>query len=162
MGILKDIWNTIFGKKRKNSKFERGGSIDEPEMKVVYMKSEDKIKSGATYTENEFLEFDSENLKSKENKMDSQIKFEVSEPTKKKKTKNVVGQKKLSEIKDYLLTYGSLDALTCEQKFKVKSLRNFIWFLRNEGFEIKTDKVDLPNEFGQIIKVTNYTLITKK
>jgi hypothetical protein len=162
MGIIKDIWNTIFGKKRQENRFERGGSIAEPEMKVVHKKSEDKIESGSTYTENEFLEFDSENLKSKENKMDSQIKFEVSEPTKNKKAKNVVGQKTLSEIKDYLLTYGSIDVITCKAKFDVKSLKNFIWQLRKDGLEILTEKVELHNEMGQKVEVINYRLITKK
>jgi hypothetical protein len=73
-----------------------------------------------------------------------------------------VGQKTLSEIKDYLLTYGSLDALTCEQKFNVKSLHNFIWQLRKDGLGIKTERVFLSNEFGQKVEVTNYRLITKK
>ena len=68
----------------------------------------------------------------------------------------------MNEIKEYLITYGSLDVLTCEQKFKVKSLHNFIWYLRKEGFEIKTDKVGLHNELGQKIEVTNYRLIPKK
>ena len=79
-----------------------------------------------------------------------------------KKSKNVIGQKTLSEIKDYLLTYGSIDVLTCEQKFKVKSLQNFIWHLRKDGLKIKTDKVGLHNELGQKVEVTNYRLIAKK
>jgi 1-acyl-sn-glycerol-3-phosphate acyltransferase len=37
-----------------------------------------------------------------------------------------------------------------------------IWFLRNEGFEIKTDRVGLHNELGQKVEVTNYILINKK
>jgi hypothetical protein len=73
-----------------------------------------------------------------------------------------VGQKTLSEIKNYLLTYGSLDVLTCEQKFKVKSLRNFIWQLRKDGLEILTEKVELHNEMGQKVEVTNYILISEK
>jgi hypothetical protein len=82
--------------------------------------------------------------------------------SKKVKVKNVIGQKTLSDIKDYLFTYGSLDVLTCEQKFKVKSLRNFIWQLRKEGFKIKTGKVELHDEFGKKVEVVNYRLISKK
>jgi hypothetical protein len=151
MGILRDIWNTIFGIKKEDDKFERGGSIAEPEMKIVHKKSEEKIDAGRTYTENELGEANpacSEDL--------------PKHKPKKRKSKSIVGQKTLNEIKEYLITYGSLDVLTCEQKFKVKSLHNFIWFLRNEGFEIKTDKVSLHNELGQKVEVTNYTLITKK
>lgn len=82
--------------------------------------------------------------------------------SKKVKVKNVIGQKTLSDIKDYLFNYGSLDVLTCEQKFKVKSLRNFIWQLRKEGFKIKTGKVELHDEFGLKVIVNNYILISKK
>ena len=56
MGILRDIWNTIFGIKKEDGKFERGGSIAEPVMKVVHNKNEDKIDVGRTYTENELGE----------------------------------------------------------------------------------------------------------
>ena len=94
----------------------------------------------------------------KEKRMDD----EVNRPVKNKKNKNVIGQKTLSEIKDYLLTYGSIDVLTCKQKFKVKSLHNFIWHLRKEGLKIKTNKVGLHNELGQKVDVTNYILITKQ
>jgi hypothetical protein len=78
------------------------------------------------------------------------------------KEKKVIGQKTLSEIKEYLLTYGSIDVLTCEQKFKIKSLRNFIWHLRKEGLNIKTDNVVLHNEIGEEVRVTNYILIRKQ
>ena len=80
--------------------------------------------------------------------------------SKKVKLKNGIGQKTLSDIKDYLITYGSLDVLTCEQKFKVKSLHNFIWQLRKDGFKIKTGKVSLHDEFSQKVEVTNYILIS--
>ena len=86
----------------------------------------------------------------------------VTPKPKKQKVRSVIGQKTLSEIKDYLLTYGSIDVLTCEQKFNVKSLHNFIWHLRKDGLKIKTDKVGLHNELGQKVEVTNYRLIIKK
>lgn len=176
MGILKDIWNTIFGKKKEDDKFERGGEIFKPEIRVVYKKNEDKIDLGSTHIENELGEpnpqlcnhisdrdnfFVSNDLIEKEKKADAKFEFPV-QKSKIRLNKKIIGQKTLNEIKEYLITYGSLDVLTCEQKFKVKSLRNFIWFLRNEGFEIKTDKVGLHNELGLKVKVTNYRLITKK
>jgi hypothetical protein len=162
MGILRDIWNTIFGKKNQDNRFERGGSIAEPLMKVVHNKNEDKIDAGRTYTENELGE-DNPQVCNNVQQIPSTCSEDLPKPKpKRKKSKSIVGQKTLNEIKEYLITYGSLDVLTCEQKFKVKSLHNFIWFLRNEGFEIKTDKVGLHNELGQKVEVTNYTLITKK
>jgi hypothetical protein len=181
MGILKDIWNTLFGKSKQEKQFGRGGSIDEPVMEVIYKRNEDKIDSDPTSNENELEEqnpqvcndvqkrvnvcsddlFFSNELIEKETQTDTKFINPI-EKGKNKKVKNIVGQKTLNEIKEYLLTYGSLDVLTCEQKFKVKSLQNFIWFLRNEGFKIKTDKIGLHNELGQKVEVTNYRLITKK
>ena len=145
MGILRNIWNTLFGKSKKEETTEIL-EVKEPKLKVVHKKEKEED----FFASNDIIE--------KEKKMDSEF---LNLPIK-KRTKNVVGQKTLNEIKEYLITYGSLDVLTCEQKFKVKSLHNFIWFLRNEGLEIKTDKVGLHNELGQKIEVTNYRLISKK
>jgi hypothetical protein len=145
MGILRNIWNTLFGKSKKEETAEVL-EVKEPVLKVVHKKKKEED----FFASNDIIE--------KEKKMDSEF---LNLPIK-KRTKNVVGQKTLNEIKEYLITYGSLDVLTCEQKFKVKSLHNFIWFLRNEGLEIKTDKVGLHNELGQKIEVTNYRLISKK
>jgi len=162
MGILKNIWNTIFGIKKEDNRFERSGSIDQPAMKVIHKKIEDKIESGSTFTENELGESNPQLCNDvQESANVSPYDLPTLKP-KKKNNKSIVGQKTLNEIKEYLTTYGSLDVLTCEKKFKVKSLHNFIWFLRNEGFEIKTDKVGLHNELGQKIEVTNYRLISKK
>ena len=162
MGILKDIWNTIFGIKKEDNRFERGGSIDQPAMKVIHKKIEDKIESGSTFTENELGE-PSPKVCNDVQESVNVCSDDLSIPKpKKKRIKKVVGQKTLSEIKNYLLTYGSLDVLTCEQKFKVKSLRNFIWQLRKDGLEILTEKVELHNEMGQKLEVINYKLITKK
>ena len=168
MGILKNIWNTIFGKSKKQDNFSKGVDIFNPEMKVVHKKESPKViagyASGDTTPDNSKTchhqhtnnFFASKEILSKEEKTDS-FKSE-----KKKSSRNVIGQKTLSEIKDYLLTYGSIDVLTCEQKFKVKSLQNFIWHLRKDGLKIKTDKVGLHNELGQKVEVTNYRLIAKK
>lgn len=154
MGILNDIWNTLFGKSNEQKEFGRGGSIDEPVMNIVHKKIKQKKKLEVTNPKvfNEVQQSITPNS----------LKELTTPKSKKTKIKSVVGQKTLNEIKEYLVTYGSLDVLTCEQKFKVKSLHNFIWFLRNEGFKIKTDKVGLHNELGQKVEVTNYRLITKK
>jgi len=141
MKVFRYIWNSLFGKSKEQEKYKKGGFL-ETEKKDDFFVSNEIIQKEVN-TDNDFL--------SSENK-----------PKKKKRNKSVVGKKTLDEIKEYLITYGSLDVLTCEQKFKVKSLRNFIWFLRNEGFEIKTDRVGLHNELVQKVDVNNYRLINKK
>jgi hypothetical protein len=163
MTIFKDIWNTLFGKSKQEKQFGRDGSIEELVMKVVYKRNEDKIDSDPTSNENELEEQNPQvcnDVQKRVNVCSDDLLTHIH--PKNKKVKNIVGQKTLNEIKEYLITYGSIDVLTCEQKFKVKSLHNFIWFLRNEGFEIKTDKVGLHNELGQKVEVTNYRLIAKK
>ena len=175
MGILKNIWNTILGKTTQDIKSKNVGGIVEAKMDVVHNKNAKETIGGynnksAEFTRNNICKFQeplvpipngddffaSKEILSKEEKTDT-FKSE-----KKKSSRNVIGQKTLSEIKDYLLTYGSIDVLTCEQKFKVKSLQNFIWHLRKDGLKIKTDKVGLHNELGQKVEVTNYRLIAKK
>lgn len=211
MGILKDIWNTIFDKSKKQKEFAKGGSIEDHKLNLVYKKESPNLKIGGYasgdakpdklktchYEEvNNFCKpnftpnnngvcgvpipigdyffnpikkeddsipngddfFVSNELISKEINMD----FKDEKFIKKQMVKNVIGQKTLAKIKDYLFTYGSIDILTCEQKFKVKSLKNFIWHLRKEGVEIKTEKVELHNELGQKVEVINYRLISEK
>jgi hypothetical protein len=150
MGILRNIWNTLFGKSQKEETIEVL-EVKEPKLKVVDKKK--KEVAGAIYLGKE--------IKPKEEAKSLEEEKPV-EKQKKKRTKRVIGQKTLSEIKEYLIKYGSLDVLTCEQIFDVKSLHNFIWQLRKDGLKIKTDKVGLHNELGQKIEVTNYRLIAKK
>ena len=149
MRILRNIWNMLFGKSQKEETTEVL-EVKEPKLKVVHKK--EKEVAGAIYL-------------GKEVKPKKEVVVQDVIPTEKQKKKNVkrvIGQKTLSEIKDYLIKYGSLDVLTCEQMFQVKSLHNFIWQLRKDGLKIKTDKVGLHNELGQKIEVTNYRLISKK
>jgi len=150
MGILRNIWNTLFGKSQKEETIEVL-EVKEPKLKLVHKKK--KEVAGAIYLGKE--------IKPKEEAKSLEEEKPV-EKQKKKRTKRVIGQKTLSEIKEYLIKYGSLDVLTCEQIFDVKSLHNFIWQLRKDGLKIKTDKVGLHNELGQKIEVTNYRLISKK
>jgi hypothetical protein len=149
MGILRNIWNMLFGNSQKEETTEVL-EVKEPKLKVVHKK--EKEVAGAIYLGKE--------VKPKEEVVVQDVVS--TEKQKKKNVKRVIGQKTLSEIKDYLIKYGSLDVLTCEQMFEVKSLHNFIWQLRKDGLKIKTDKVGLHNELGQKIEVTNYRLISKK
>jgi hypothetical protein len=156
MGIFSNIWNMIFGKSKKEQTTEIL-EVNEPKLKVVHKKK--KQVAGAIYLGKE--------VKPKEEvKVPEEVKVteEVNpvEKQKKKRNRRVIGQKTYTDIKEYLIKYGSLDVLTCEQTFKVKSLHNFIWQLRKDGLKIKTDKVGLHNELGQKIEVTNYRLIPKK
>ena len=135
MGILRNIWNTLIGRSQKEETTEVL-EFKEPKLEVVHKNK-------------------------KEENVEPENVLPV-EKQKKKRFKSVIGQKTLAEVKEYLIKYGSIDVLTCEQIFKVKSLHNFIWQLRKEGLKIKTDKVGLHNELGQKIEVTNYRLISKK
>jgi hypothetical protein len=223
MGILRNIWNTLFGKSQKEETTEFL-EVKEPKLKLVHKKK--KEVEGAIYLDKEVKPkdkktigaYNSENIKSNPNNIceykepiktfcepsfypnssnvcnppvapnsnnplidipnrddffvsneliQKEVKTdtEIIKPVEKQKIKSkkvVIGQKTLFEVKDYLLKYGSIDVLTCEQIFKVKSLHNFIWQLRKEGLKIKTDKVGLHNELGEKIEVTNYRLISKK
>jgi len=150
MGILRNIWNTLFGKSQKEETIEVL-EVKEPKLKLVHKKK--KEVAGAIYLGKEIKPKEEAKSLEEEKPLEKQ---------KKKRTKRVIGQKTLSEIKEYLIKYGSLDVLTCEQIFDVKSLHNFIWQLRKDGLKIKTDKVGLHNELGQKIEVTNYRLISKK
>lgn len=47
MGVLKNIWITLFGKSKKQEEFGRGGSIEEPKMKLVHKQT---IISGTTFS----------------------------------------------------------------------------------------------------------------
>ena len=154
MGFLRDIFMTFLGKPKKQHDLNKGGNIVKPEINVVYKKNEQEKE----------LEVPNPEVRIEVNQSvtpNSTNELTTPKP-KKQKVRSVIGQKTLSEIKDYLLTYGSIDVLTCEQKFNVKSLHNFIWHLRKDGLKIKTDKVGLHNELGQKVEVTNYRLIIKK
>jgi hypothetical protein len=162
MGIFKDIWNTLFGKPKKQEKFERDGSISEREMKVVHKKNEVKAESTLTCVEKQ-TELPNHQVCNDAKKTTNVYSDDLSMlKPKKRDAKKIVGQKTLSKIKEHLLTYGSIDTFTCKSKFNVKSLHNFIWYLRKEGLKIKTDKVGLHNGVGQKFEVTNYRLISEK
>jgi len=169
MGILKDIWNTIFGKSKKQEEFGRGGSIEEPKMKVVFKKGRKKIKAGRTYTENELGEPNPQvcnNVQESIAPINSQTKFQefikVSKPKSKKarieRPKNSIMTKE-QRLLEYLLKHGSIDKRTCAEKLGLKRLDNVICELRKQGMNIKNEKVEIHNEIGEKIKVNNYRLV---
>lgn len=176
MKIFKHIWNLFFGSKKKYTD-SKGVTIPEIEnqeprtfsVSVVISKIEkEDLKDNSNPITPEFLVKDSVVLNEEKLVKEPVLLVEkenisvFKNKPKNKRKKNVVGQKTLSEIKEYLLVNGSLDVITCEQKFKVKSLHNFIWHLRKDGLVFKTEKIFLYNEIGEKIRVTNYQLIIEK
>lgn len=214
MGIFKNIWNSIFGKSKKQEEFGRGGSIEEPKLKVAHKKTTNLGKIGgytsadiepdkskichyqepnnfckpnlvssnhgvctlavtpetscsiSTHAENEFEEPNPQVCNEVQKRIapiDTQTNFEVSEPTikraSKKPTKNFVMSKE-QEVLQYLLKYGSIDKITCNEKFGLKRLDNVICELRKQGMNIKNETVELHNELGEKVKVNNYRLVS--
>jgi hypothetical protein len=180
MGILKDILKTLFGKAKNNNE---GCSVNDFKLSVVFKKQEAE-KIGAYESLDDLSKKDNAQcVKSDESKHCDLQRFaddfrepvftpaisvnpilpddSVKSENKKKSNKCVVGKKTLSKVRDYLLTFGSVNLDALQKEFKVKSLRNFIWYLRKEGFNIKTEKIESLNELGQKIKTTNYILMSK-
>jgi hypothetical protein len=176
MGILKDIWNTIFGKPKKEKKYDVGGKIEDHKqcgcsfdfVPVIVQK---KVESGSNYAENELGEPNPQVCKEVQesvNSIDSQIKSEASEPKKEdfKKAYNtkVRGFKNLTKEKEvlkYLLTYGSIDKFFCKEKFGLKRLDNTICKWRKQGMPIVNEIIYVNNYKGEKFKVTNYRLVTE-
>ena len=98
------------------------------------------------------------NLDSVGSSVENETKINLKEE--KIQTKRVIGRKTFQNVIDYLLVYGSIDALTFKQKFKVKSIQNFIWVLRKEGYIIKTEKIGMHNQLGEAVMITNYKLVS--
>lgn len=129
MGILKNIWNTIFGKTKKQ---------------------EVKSELGNTYTENELSSLSSKG----DNEQPIITKKEDTE--KKVKARSLNKEQKVIE---YLKKYGSIDKMTCAEKFNLKRLDNLICELRKQGMNIQNETIELHNEKGEKIKVNNYKLV---
>lgn len=209
MGILKYIWNTIFGESKKQEEFGRGGSIEEPKLKVVHKKESSKIIGGYTsvdvepdnlktchyqepnnfcqpnftpsnhgvcnfavapdsdkpiVTIKELIELQETQVCNEvQESINSTEPIEVSKPTikrvSKKPTKDFFMSKE-QEVLQYLLKYGSIDKITCNEKFGLKRLDNVICELRKQGMNIKNETVELHNELGEKVKVNNYRLVS--
>ena len=157
MVLFFEILKTLFGIKKKQGRVVENPT-NESVMKVVHNNTEDNPESEVSSAVNELSEPNPQVCNDVRDKPN-----EFSEPQqKKKRVKNVVGQKTLSEIRDYLLTYGSINTLTCREIFAVKSLHNFIWQLRKDGLEIETKKVNILDESGQQKQIASYILISQK
>lgn len=162
MKFLRYIWRALFGETKEQERYEKGGSIAEVKKDVIDNKPLIDIPNGDDF-------FVSNYLTEKEKKTDSEFanlskkeKTELKKKSKKKSKTSVVGQKTLSKIKEHFLLHKSLDVLTCKEKYKVKSLRNFIWELRRQGFVFKTEKINVINVLGENVEVINYILIRTK
>lgn len=159
MKILKHIWNYFFVSKKKHT-YHNGAVITE-------IKNQDLIFSLNQKTDKNSV-IDSVVLNE-----DKLIKEPISDVKinsvsmtennpKNKRKKNVVGLKTKQAIKKYFELNGSLDTFTCQQKFKVKSLKNFIWHLRKDGLVFKTERIFIEIESGKKVAVINYKLIAEK
>ena len=192
MGILKNLFGTLFGKKEK--KYEKNGGLvpqtdfigwglapnldTENDTLIVSVDKENNrnivggeniINSSSDINEiqaKQGIHFRCDSFPSPISKITNdqnviQHSSSVKEESSKKRKRGVIGLKTKAEIKNYLITNGSLDPITCKQKFNVKSLQNFIWELRKDGFNFKTEKVGFKNKNGEIAETTNYILITE-
>ena len=180
MGILKDIWQTIFGKSKKKETYdtnafnlsEKGGLISESQMKVVHKKEKsnselfckpnfDSSSYDAPEVHESVIVVEPSVISDVEPKTvpaDDLINENIiTVPTNKKNA--LVGLKTKIKIGQYFEEFGSLDELTCEQKFKVKSLRNIVSELRKDGFKFETENIELHNELGEKNNVLNYKFI---
>ena len=176
MGILKDIWQTIFGKSKKKETYdtnafdlsEKGGLISKLQMKVVHKKEKssselfckpnfDSSNYDAPEVHQSVMVVEPSVISDIEPKIISADGNNVTIPTKKKNA--LVGLKTKIKIGQYFEEFGSLDELTCEQKFKVKSLRNIVSELRKDGFKFETENIELHNELGEKNNVLNYKFI---
>jgi hypothetical protein len=140
MGVLKKVWNWFFCS-QKTKAFD---SLKEERLTVVYKKREDEIQHTFTQVEN----------KPKEN-------IFLTKKIKKEGFRRAVGDESLDKIKKYLIKNGSIDTVTCQKQFNIKSLRNFIWILRKDGLDIKTQKIEVYNDSAEKIKAVNYILLSK-
>lgn len=158
MRFLQLLYNVLFGKKKKQEQLGKDQCIEQPEVKVACNKNEANLELNTSSAVNESLESNPQVCNDVQDKPKK-----LSQPQeKKKRVRNVVGQKTLSEIKNYLLTHGSIDTVVCKTVFGVKSLQNFIWQLRKDGLEIKTKKHTYTDDSGQEKQQVFYILISPK
>ena len=135
MGILLDVFRTIFGINKKQKEVEDYNPFIESEVEVG---NEQEI------------ETTSEEPKKED--------FKKAYNTKVRGFKNLTKEK---EVLKYLLTYGSIDKFTCKEKFGLKRLDNTICELRKQGMHIVNETIYLHNENGEKVKVNNYRLVTE-
>ena len=137
MGILFDIWRTFFGKQKKQDQTIVADEVTEQKQDVVY---------------NEIFVSQVNSQKSEESNLKKAL------PKRVKGFKNFT---KEQAVLKYILEHGSIDKITCFQKFGLKRLDNVICEFRKQGMSIKNEDIFLHNENGQKIKVNNYILVTE-
>jgi hypothetical protein len=131
MGILKNIWNTLFGKQNQREEFGRGGSIEEPVMKVVHNKNEDEIDLEISYLENEVLEPNPE------------VCDNVQESVNLINSNNIIYNLKTRKLIDYLSeTMLGIDKKEAYEKFNISRLDNTVYRLKKKGYIFKTKKIN--------------------
>ena len=148
MTFLKNIWKTFFTNSKKQELLEKTGSIAESPTWVID-KKEIKIKKNLTYVENELPKSESE---AEVFPLPVEVKLK---PIRVKSSS--LGKERA--VIDYLKKYGSIDKMTCAEKFDLKRLDNLICELRKQGMNIQNETIELHNEMGEKIKVNNYKLV---
>jgi len=148
MTFLKNIWNTFFTKSKKQELLEKTGSISETPNWVIH-KKEIKIKKNLTYVENELPKSEL-NTEVFPLPVEAKLKIKTVKPSSLGKERAVI---------DYLKKYGSIDKMTCAEKFNLKRLDNLICELRKQGMNIQNETIELHNELGEKVKVNNYKLV---
>jgi hypothetical protein len=158
MKILKNIWNTFFPNKKLENNLLKQDVNSAPEQlsEIVSEGLESKnVVLGKNSLDAQYVG----HIERENSTVTFKSKSETKKDSFKKHKKNVIGLKTKEDIKKYLLQYGSINTFTCEKEFKVKSLKNFIWHLRKEGFVFKTEKIILDNKIGEKTAVINYVLM---
>jgi hypothetical protein len=142
MKFLKAILSTLFGRAKQENQKQIS---DDGKLTVSYSLNKVVYEKEIPQEQSQSVSIDAFKLKES-----------------KKFKKSIVGLKTKIKIKEYLLKNGIIDQAICEEKFKVKSLKNFIWVLRNEGLKIKTQKLKSSSSNCNGVKNTvNYILISE-
>ena len=137
MGILLDIFRTFFCKIKKQEQIIIDNDLTEQNQDVVF---------------NEVFVSEVNSQKNEEPNLKKAL------PKRIKGFKNFT---KEQAVLKYILEHGSIDKITCYQKFGLKRLDNVICEFRKQGMSIKNEDIFLHNENGQKVKVNNYILVTE-
>lgn len=62
----------------------------------------------------------------------------------------------LNRLKQHFLLHGSVDALTSWQYIGIYRLSARVLELRQQGWDIKTERKEVKNQFGETCLVANY------
>ena len=62
----------------------------------------------------------------------------------------------LSRLRHYFLLYGHIDAMTAWQQCGIYRLSARVLELRQQGWDITTERKEVKNQFGEVCHVANY------